>query len=79
VQCFSDDYKKEVCDLLDNTQRVVIGSKNVVVRIWRITPQYVYASTSPTVLKRDMGKLKKIPEKWCRPIFGEINKGRLFK
>lgn len=70
IQCFSDDYKKEPCDLLDNTQRVVIGSKNIMVRVYKVDRKCAWVSTAPLVLEGQHKKLTCIPEPNCRPIFG---------
>ena len=68
VQCFSHDYKKERCNLLDNTQRVVINSKNVVVRIHRVTQEYVWIITGPNILMGGSDTIRKLPESSCRPL-----------
>ena len=69
VECFSHDYKKERCNLLDNTQRVVINSKNVVVRIHRVTREYVWITTGPTILMGGADTIRKLPESSCKPLF----------
>lgn len=69
VQCFDKEYKKEPCYLLDNTQTIVVDSKNVVVRIYRVSTKYAWISTGPMVLIGGTDHMRKVPESSCRPLF----------